>query len=102
MPGCAAPASCAAVAMNMKPPPPTCLWPRPCAIGCLPRSGVRLFVDDLHWSDNGTISFLQYLLRRLRGERLLVLGAYREIELDRAHPLSAAPVEWKRARLVTP
>ncbi|HJW91540.1 MAG TPA: AAA family ATPase, partial [Anaerolineales bacterium] len=69
--------------------------------GLAARSGLLLFVDDLHWSDNGTISFLQYLLRRLRGERLLVLGAYREIELDRAHPLSAALVDWNRARLVT-
>jgi tetratricopeptide (TPR) repeat protein len=65
------------------------------------QGGLLFFVDDLHWADPGSISFLHYLLRRLRGERLLLLGAYREIELDRAHPLASALVDWNRERLVT-
>ncbi len=63
--------------------------------------GVLLFIDDLQWADQGTLTLLQYLLRNLRGERLLVLGTYREVELDRAHPLAAALVEWNRERLAT-
>lgn len=65
------------------------------------RSGLLFFIDDLHWADQGTISLLHYLLRRLRNERVLLLACYREIELDRAHPLAPALVEWNRERLAT-
>lgn len=63
--------------------------------------GLLLFVDDLHWADQGTLSLLHYLLRNLRGDRVLVLGAYRELELDRVHPLARALVDWTRERLAT-
>jgi tetratricopeptide (TPR) repeat protein len=63
--------------------------------------GLLLFIDDLHWADRGTLSLTHYLLRRLRNERLLILGGYREVELDRAHPLAASLVEWNRERLAT-
>ena len=64
-------------------------------------NGLLLFVDDVHWADQGTLSLLHYLLRHLREDRVLILGAYREIELDRAHPLASALVEWNRERLTT-
>ncbi len=63
--------------------------------------GLLVFFDDLHWADQGTLTMLHYLLRRLQNSRVLILGAYREIELDRKHPLSAALVSWNRERLVT-
>ena len=65
------------------------------------RRGLLLFIDDVHWADQGTLSLLHYLLRHLRDDRVLVLAAYREIELDRAHPLASALVEWNRERLAT-
>jgi tetratricopeptide (TPR) repeat protein len=65
------------------------------------RRGLLVFLDDLHWADHGTLQLLHYVLRNLKDEKILVLGAYREVELDRAHPLSAALVEWNRERLVT-
>jgi eukaryotic-like serine/threonine-protein kinase len=64
-------------------------------------NGLLLVLDDLHWADQGTLSLLQYLMRNLREEKLLVLGAYREAELDRSHPLAAALVEWNRQRIAT-
>ena len=63
--------------------------------------GLLVFVDDLHWADQGTLSLLHYVLRRVRSDRVLVLAAYREIELDRAHPLASALVDWNRERLAT-
>jgi predicted ATPase len=48
--------------------------------------GLLVFVDDIHWADQGTLSLLHYLLRHLKDHRVLILAAYREIELDRAHP----------------
>jgi tetratricopeptide (TPR) repeat protein len=41
------------------------------------------------------------MLRQLRNERVLILGAYRETELDRAHPLAKSLVDWNRERLIT-
>ena len=63
--------------------------------------GLLLFIDDLHWADAGSLALLHYLMRNLVEERVLVLATYRELELDRAHPLAAALVEWERERLVT-
>jgi class 3 adenylate cyclase/tetratricopeptide (TPR) repeat protein len=63
--------------------------------------GLLVFVDDVHWADQGTLSLLHYLLRHLRNDRVLFLVAYREIELDRAHPLASALVEWNRERVGT-
>jgi tetratricopeptide (TPR) repeat protein len=63
--------------------------------------GLVLFLDDLHWADQGTLALVHYLLRQLSKDRVLLLGAYREVELDRAHPLAAALVEWNRERLAT-
>jgi tetratricopeptide (TPR) repeat protein len=65
------------------------------------RQGLLFYADDLHWADRGTLWLLGHLLRQLRNERVLILGAYRETELDRAHPLAKALVDWNRERLVT-
>ncbi len=51
---------------------------------------VVLTVDDLHWADDGTVAMLRNVARQAAGQRLLVLGAYRDSELDEAHPLTDA------------
>ncbi|MEW5869360.1 MAG: protein kinase [Chloroflexota bacterium] len=61
--------------------------------------GLLFFLDDLHWVDQGTLALLHYLLRNLRGVPMMILAAYREVELDRNHPLADALVEWNRERL---
>ena len=63
--------------------------------------GLLFYADDLHWADHGTLWLLGHLLRQLREERVLIVGCYRDTELDRAHPLAKALVDWNRQRLVT-
>ncbi|HEY6103341.1 MAG TPA: protein kinase [bacterium] len=58
-----------------------------------------LMLDDLHWGDTATLELLRYLARSLRGDRVLLLGTYRDVEVDRAHPLSTALAEMNRERL---
>ena len=65
------------------------------------RQSLLVYADDLHWADRGTLWLLGHLLRQLRDERVLILGAYRETELDRAHPLAKSLVDWNRERLIT-
>ncbi|HJX88907.1 MAG TPA: protein kinase [Pyrinomonadaceae bacterium] len=65
------------------------------------RQSLLFYADDLHWADRGTLWLLGHLLRQLRESRVLIVGAYRETELDRAHPLAKSLVDWNRERLVT-
>ena len=65
------------------------------------RQSLLFYADDLHWADRGTLWLLGHLLRQLRESRVLIVGAYRETELDRAHPLAKALVDWNRERLTT-
>ena len=69
--------------------------------GMAKKNGLLFYADDLHWADRGTLWLLGHLLRQLRDERVLIVGAYRETELDRAHPLAKALVDWNRERLIT-
>ena len=46
-----------------------------------------LVIEDLHWADSSTRSFIGFLARSVCNERLLVLGTYRSDELHRRHPL---------------
>jgi tetratricopeptide (TPR) repeat protein len=47
-----------------------------------------LVLDDLHWAAGPTLLLLRHLIRTERPLRLLILGTYREAELDRGHPLA--------------
>ncbi|MDP9237593.1 MAG: AAA family ATPase, partial [Chloroflexota bacterium] len=49
-----------------------------------------LHLDDLHWADKPSLLLLQHLAQRTAHDRLLILGAYRDVELERTHPLAEA------------
>src|SRR5262249_15864796 len=47
-------------------------------------------VDDLHWADPGTVALLRHVARFASRAPLLVLGAYRDVEVTSEHPLMEA------------
>jgi len=55
-----------------------------------------MVVDDLQWAAANPIAFLDAVVRddQLRG--LLVVGAYRDAEVDAAHPWSGTLARWDR------
>jgi tetratricopeptide (TPR) repeat protein len=53
-------------------------------------------LEDLHDADKGTLDMLIHVSRNLAGARLLIVGTYRDVEVDRTHPLSAALAELRR------
>jgi DNA-binding CsgD family transcriptional regulator len=63
------------------------------------RVPLLLVLDDLHWADRSTLLMLGHVARDLAGARLLLLGAYRDTDLDRTHPLAEVLAELNRERL---
>jgi class 3 adenylate cyclase len=59
-------------------------------VACSARAPVLLCLDDLQWADRGTVAMLRNLTRLASNERLLVVGTYRDVEIDRSHPLAQA------------
>jgi DNA-binding SARP family transcriptional activator len=57
-----------------------------------------LVLDDLHWGDAPTLSLLRHVVRATEGTPLLILGTYRDTEVDEANPLAQALAELRRAR----
>ena len=54
-------------------------------------------LEDLHDADRGTLEMLVHVARNLSGARLLILGTYRDVEVDRTHPLSSVLAELRRS-----
>src|SRR5207237_5036632 len=55
-----------------------------------------IVLEDLHWADRGTLDLLLHVSRNLQGARLLTVGTYRDVEVDRTHPLSGTLAEMRR------
>ena len=52
-----------------------------------PEHPLALFLDDLQWLDAATLDLLEDLLTRPDMRHLLLIGAYRDNEVNSAHPL---------------
>lgn len=61
---------------------------------------VALFLDDLHHADGASVDLLAHLCRHTRGDRVLLLGTYRDMEVGPEHPLRTAVRELDREQLV--
>ena len=61
-------------------------------------AGVPLLVviDDAHWVDAATVGWIRHLVRRAAKLSLVVVVAYREVDLDRRHPLADVLPAWRR------
>jgi class 3 adenylate cyclase len=51
-------------------------------------SSVVVVLDDLHWADRTTVQLLRHVAAAATTMRLLVLGTFRETDVDAAHPLT--------------
>jgi ATP/maltotriose-dependent transcriptional regulator MalT len=55
-----------------------------------------LVIEDLHWADSSTRSFLSFLSRTLCDARIMIVGTYRSDDLHRRHPLRPLLAELTR------
>lgn len=59
-----------------------------------------VMLDDLQWADQSSLLLLHYLARGIYNQPLVLLGAYRDIDIDERHPLSPVLTELNRERLL--
>jgi signal transduction histidine kinase len=60
-----------------------------------PKRPVVVFLDDLQWAGRTPLGFLDLLLGEEPVEGLLLVGTYRDAEVDAAHPLAAPLARWR-------
>jgi DNA-binding SARP family transcriptional activator/tetratricopeptide (TPR) repeat protein len=53
-------------------------------------------LDDLHWADRPTLQLVRYLLRSPQPRRMLLLGTYRDAEVEASHPLHELLADVRR------
>ncbi len=64
------------------------------------RTPLLLVLEDMHWADRSTRTFVSFAVRSLRQERVMLLLSYRSDELHRRHPLRALLSELERLERV--
>ena len=60
-----------------------------------------ILLDDLHWADEPTLQLLQHLAPHVASMRALIVGTYRDVELDVKRPLAKTLESLLRQRLAT-
>ncbi len=58
-----------------------------------------LILDDLHWADDSTMLLVEHIAQQVQEMPVLIIGTYRDVELDVARPLARALDELVRQRL---
>ena len=61
-----------------------------------PKRPVVVFIDDLQWAGRTPLGFVDLVLSEEPVEGLLLVGAYREEEVDASHPLAALVSRWRQ------
>ncbi|WP_177307322.1 ATP-binding response regulator [Pseudoduganella namucuonensis] len=61
------------------------------------RHPLVLFLDDLQWLDSATLELLEQLVTQPEPRHLLLIGAYRDNEVDELHPLTRTLDAMRRA-----
>jgi predicted ATPase/signal transduction histidine kinase len=56
-----------------------------------------IFLDDLQWVDSASLKLIQLLATDLESQYLLIIGAYREQEVDANHPVMLAAEAIRKA-----
>ena len=58
-----------------------------------------LMLEDLHWSDKPSLMLLEFVARELANAKIMIVGNYRDMELNRRHTLSVFLGDLSRERL---
>ena len=54
---------------------------------CRKKHPLVIFLDDLQWVDSATLKLIQLMMTDSQSQYLFLIGAYRDNEVNRNHPL---------------
>lgn len=66
---------------------------------CQPAHPFVIFLDDLQWADSATLRLIKLMLTNEQMRHLFLIGAYRDNEVDAAHPLMMLCEELESAQV---
>lgn len=58
-----------------------------------------IFLDDLQWADNSSLNFIENVLQDQDTAYLLIIGAYRDNEIDMNHPLQMTIDNFRKNKI---
>lgn len=61
--------------------------------------GIVIFLDDIGWADHASLQLFHYIARRAADRKLMLIGAYRDVELPDEHPLVRLTLDLNRQRI---
>ena len=64
-----------------------------------PQRPLVLLLDDLQWSDRGSLALLERTMADAEAHHLMIIGTYRESEVARGHPLLGALERLRGVRI---
>ncbi len=64
---------------------------------CTPEHPIAFFIDDWQWADMASLNLLKLLMTDSQSKYLLLIGAYRDNEVDAAHPFIQSIEEIRKA-----
>lgn len=56
-----------------------------------------VFLDDLQWADDASLKQLEWIMKDVETDRLLIIGTYRDTEVDLNHPLRSTVKNLRQA-----
>ncbi len=62
------------------------------------KHGIVLFIDDLQWADEGSLRLVEEMLSVIDDSNLLLIGTYRDNEIDQEHRLNKIKEEAKQEK----
>lgn len=60
-----------------------------------------MVIEDLHWADESSVLLLQYLAQSVIGIPVLIIGTFRDADLDVRRPFAGVLEGWIRERIAT-
>ena len=66
---------------------------------CTPEHPLVIFLDDLQWVDSGTLKLIKLMVTDDNLQYLFLIGAYRDNEVDSAHPLQITLEELQQQQI---
>src|SRR5579859_252623 len=64
------------------------------------RTPLLLVLDDFHWADASSSELFAYLVRRLHGHSIVIVGTYRDNELPASNPLRPLLTDLQREQVI--